>query len=79
MPGHKSERSRAVRTQMSMVADIRACLALRDASARANAAARARCTNNSELASILLDDAKRRGRTSIDWTEYFRSIGINYP
>lgn len=57
-------------------ADLRACLA-RDAARKAeNAAWRARCLANTELAALLLEDAKRRGEPGIDWNAYFVNLGI---
>ncbi len=60
-------------------ADLRACLALRDARAAENAAARARVLANVELCAQLASDAQRRGQREIDWADYFRNAGINYP
>lgn len=60
-------------------ADLRACLALRDARARENAAARERAMANPELRAALLDAARRRGQAEIDWPDYFRNIDVNYP
>ncbi len=60
-------------------ADLRACLALRDARAAENAAARARVLANVELCAQLASAAQRRGQREIDWADYFRNAGINYP
>ncbi len=59
--------------------DLRAGLALRDARARDNAECRARAAANPGLCAALLADRQRRGFQSIDWVEYFRNLGINYP
>lgn len=63
----------------SSAAALLACLALRDARARENAAARTLARGNAKLSAVLLDEAKRRGQSEIDWVEYFRGAGINYP
>lgn len=63
----------------AFAADLRACLALQDAQAAENAAARDRALANPELAALLLADANRRGLAEVDWTEYFRNARINYP
>lgn len=60
-------------------ADLRACLALRDARARENAARRQRAQADAELCAMLLAEARRCGRSEVDWSEYFRNAGINYP
>lgn len=60
-------------------ADLRACLALRAALAAENAAARARVLADVELCAQLESDALRRGQREIDWPDYFRNAGINYP
>jgi hypothetical protein len=57
-------------------ADYRACIALADARKRENAAARARCLASPVLGAVLLDAARRRGLASVDWVEYFVSVGI---
>lgn len=57
-------------------ADYAACLALSDALKAENAAVRARCMADTALASHLLQDAKRRGKSTIDWDQYFRNIGF---
>lgn len=62
-----------------MNADLRACLAVRDARAAENAVARATAKANFELSAALLADAKRRGFAGIDWIGYFQNAGINYP
>ncbi len=64
---------------MSTAEDYRACLALRDVRAAENASARGRAKSNVELCAELLSDARRRGHSGIDWTDYFRNAGINYP
>lgn len=64
---------------LGFAADLRACLALRDARARENFEARRRAQANDELRSLLLDEAKRRGLAEIDWIEYFRNTGVCYP
>jgi len=64
---------------LGFASDLRACLALRDARAAENAAARARVLANVELCAQLQSDAMRRGQREIDWPEYFRNAGINYP
>ena len=58
------------------LADYRACLALADARKAENAAARARCMGNAELAAELLRQAERRGEPGIDWPGYFTRLGI---
>lgn len=60
-------------------ADLRACLALRDARAAENAIARARVLANVELCAQLQSDSQRRGQREIDWADYSRNAGINYP
>lgn len=64
---------------LGFLADLRACLAARDQRARENAAARQRCRDNPELGALLAADARRRGLPAVDWQDYFRQIGINYP
>lgn len=64
---------------LGFAADLRTCLALRDARAAENAEARRRAKANVELCAHLAADAKRRGLPGIDWAEYFRSTGVNYP
>jgi predicted solute-binding protein len=64
---------------LGFASDLRACLALRDERAKENAAARDRAVANAKLVSILQEDAARRGLDRIQWDEYFRNIGINYP
>ena len=57
--------------------DVRFLLALSDARKRENAERRAACQSDASLCAVLLDDAKRRGQTDIDWAEYFRNAGIS--
>lgn len=64
---------------LGFAADLRVCLALRDARAAENAVARARVLANVELCAQLQNDATRRGLREIDWPDYFRNAGINYP
>lgn len=65
--------------RLSLVEDLAACLALRDARARENAQARDRARSNPALAAALIADAQRRGLSEIDWADYFRNVDINYP
>jgi hypothetical protein len=44
-----------------------------------NARIRARCKANVELCALLLEDANRRGKSEINWTEYFQNLDVNYP
>jgi hypothetical protein len=60
-------------------ADFAACLALRDARAAENKAARDRAKANPDLCAYLQAEASRRGQSGIDWPEYFRNADINYP
>jgi hypothetical protein len=53
--------------------DYRACLAISDARKRDLAASRERAMNDPDLVASLIEDARRRGRTEIDWPEYFRN------
>jgi hypothetical protein len=57
--------------------DFLACLTLSDARKRENAARRASCQANASLCSVLLEEAKRRGKTEIDWESYFRNGSIS--
>jgi predicted solute-binding protein len=60
-------------TQNMFARDLRICLALADARKAENAAARRRAQANPELCAVLLESAKRRGESTIDWPEYFRN------
>lgn len=53
--------------------DYRAMLVISDARKRDLAAQRERAKNDPELVAHLLEEARRRGRTEIDWPEYFRN------
>jgi len=56
--------------------DLQACLALADARKAENVAARRRMQSNAELCAALLESAKRRGESAIDWEGYFRNLGV---
>ena len=58
-------------------ADYAACLALSNARKAENAAARSRAKGNAELCAVLFADARRRGLSEIDWSEYFRNAGLS--
>jgi DNA-binding transcriptional MocR family regulator len=53
--------------------DYRAMLALSDARRRDLAASRERAQSNPELVAHLLEEARRRGQSEIDWPEHFRN------
>lgn len=53
--------------------DCRSMLALSDARKRDLAAQRERAKNDPGLVAHLLEDARRRGQSEIDWPEYFRN------
>lgn len=59
--------------------DLHICLAARDARAAENAAARARMAGDPQLVAALQSIAKRLGQKDVDWVEYFRNQGVNYP
>jgi len=64
-------------TKIRMAArDYAACLALEAARKADNARRRAAILAHAGLAAVLLDEARRRGETSIDWERYFRNAGI---
>jgi len=56
--------------------DLLEMLRLSDQRKRENQEARRRCQANAELVAILTAAARRRGRSDIDWEEYFRNAGI---
>jgi len=56
--------------------DLKACLALANARRAENAVIRARMQADAELSATLLEIAKRRGQTAIDWTGYFSRAGV---
>ena len=69
-------------TQMSPIAirfferDLAECIRQSDARKAENEAAKVRMQANASLCAILLEDARRRGQSAIDWPEYFRNIGL---
>lgn len=56
--------------------DLAACIALSDERKRENAERRKRCQANAELCAHLVERARRRGESAVNWPEYFRNIGI---
>lgn len=56
--------------------DLARCVELDRQRKAENAAARARMLANPELVAELQREASRRGRSEIDWAEYFRNAGV---
>jgi len=56
--------------------DLESSLRVSDARKAENAAARARAKGNPELHAALLEQARRRGHSDVDWASYFRNAGI---
>ena len=60
----------------AFAADYAAMLAISDQRKVDNKAAQVRAMQNAELCSKLLDQASRRGESSINWRGYFQNSGI---
>ena len=60
----------------SFARDLRACIAADRIRKAENAKRRAACKASPTLCAVLLEQAKRRGKSAIDWPEYFRNLDI---
>ena len=60
----------------SFARDLRACAAADRQRKAENAQRRAAYKASPTLCAVLLEQAKRRGQSAIDWSEYFRNLDI---
>lgn len=60
----------------SFARDLRACVAADRQRKAENAQRRVACKASPTLCTVLLEQAKRRGQSAIDWPEYFRNLDI---
>lgn len=60
----------------SFARDLRACIAADRLRKADLAKRRAACKASPTLCAVLLEQAKRRGKSAIDWPEYFRNLDI---